>query len=88
MPAQLKQVPLDPYDGKPLRYRLRADGAVVYSVGPDLIDDGGKFVRIGRLGRKWGAKPSEWEGLDIGVHLWDLAHRRQRAKGATIVPPR
>ncbi len=88
VPAQLKQVPLDPYDGKPLRYRLRADGAVIYSVGPDLKDDDGKFERNGRLGRTWGAKPSELQGLDIGVRLWDLAHRRQPPKGATIVPPR
>ena len=87
VPTQLKQVPLDPYDGKPLRYRLRSGGVVVYSVGPDLKDDDGKFEPIGRLGRRW-AKPSELEGLDIGVRLWDLAHRRQPPKGATIVPPR
>jgi hypothetical protein len=30
----LKEIPRDPYDGQPLRFRTTADGAVVYSVGP------------------------------------------------------
>jgi hypothetical protein len=29
-----------PFDGAPLRYRVEAGGAKVYSVGPDLHDDG------------------------------------------------
>lgn len=36
------EVPLDAYDGKPIRYRRLADGVVVYSVGADGKDDGGK----------------------------------------------
>jgi hypothetical protein len=31
----------DPFDGKPLRFRATEKGYVVYSVGPDLKDDGG-----------------------------------------------
>jgi len=38
--AMLK-VPRDPYDGKPLRYRLVGSGFVVYSVGPTGKFDGG-----------------------------------------------
>ncbi|HJT77076.1 MAG TPA: hypothetical protein VJ739_07710, partial [Gemmataceae bacterium] len=30
----LREVPADPYDGQPLRLRRRADGLVVYAVGP------------------------------------------------------
>jgi len=42
VPAFLASVPLDPIDGKPLRYRLNPDGsAAVYSVFTDLDDDGG-----------------------------------------------
>jgi hypothetical protein len=41
VPEQLAQVPSDPFDGAPLRYRSRADGALVYSIGADLKDDGG-----------------------------------------------
>jgi RNA polymerase sigma factor (sigma-70 family) len=32
----------DPFDGHPLRYRKQGAGYVLYSIGPDLKDDGGK----------------------------------------------
>ena len=37
----LDSVPLDPFDGQPLRYEVTDDGPVLYSIGPDLEDDGG-----------------------------------------------
>lgn len=41
-PDLLPAVPLDPVDGKPLRYRRNADGSfLLYSVGVDGKDDGG-----------------------------------------------
>lgn len=42
VPQYLDAVPLDPFDGKPLRYRLLNPGFVIYSVGEDLSDDGGQ----------------------------------------------
>ncbi|MBN2588530.1 MAG: hypothetical protein JXA96_01605 [Sedimentisphaerales bacterium] len=36
------EVPLDPFDGKGLRYKKLDKGFIVYSVGEDKIDDGGK----------------------------------------------
>jgi len=41
VPGCINAVPLDPYDAKPLRYKKLPRGYVVYSVGPDLNDDGG-----------------------------------------------
>ena len=41
-PAYLKQIPKDPFDGQPLRYKLRSKGYVVYSIGADGKDDDGK----------------------------------------------
>jgi hypothetical protein len=38
----LSVVPRDPFDNQPLRYKLTDSGCVVYSIGRDLIDDGGK----------------------------------------------
>ena len=32
----------DPFDGKPLRYRKQSSGYVLYSIGPDLKDNGGR----------------------------------------------
>jgi hypothetical protein len=45
-PAKLSELalepPVDPFDGRPLRYVRRDSGYVVYSVGRDRIDNGGK----------------------------------------------
>lgn len=42
IPSFLSAVPLDPYDGRPLRFKKLPRGYVVYSIGPDRKDDGGK----------------------------------------------
>lgn len=42
VPAYLPEVPLDLFDGQSLRYRKLPKGYVVYSIGRDLSDDGGK----------------------------------------------
>jgi len=41
VPRYIPDVPLDPFDGKPLRYRHLERGYAVYSVGLDGNDDGG-----------------------------------------------
>jgi hypothetical protein len=68
-PKLLKKVPLDPFDGKPLRYLRVADGVIVYSVGADGKDDGGNIDRTNPV----------MPGTDIGFQLWDVKHRRQPA---------
>jgi hypothetical protein len=74
VPSQLAEVPLDPYDGEPLRYRRLADGVVVYCVGDDGADDDGTLDRVsGTLHR---ANPTQ-SGTDLGTRLWDVKHRRQ-----------
>lgn len=40
-PSFLESVPIDPFDGQPLRYQRLDAGYVVYSVGLNLKDDGG-----------------------------------------------
>jgi hypothetical protein len=72
VPAFLKEVPLDPYDGRPLRYRRGADGVVVYSLGPDGADDQGALDRS--------SKPPD--GSDVGFQLWDVEKRRRPAGGS------
>ena len=42
VPKYLKSIPLDPNDGQPLRYKLTATGPLLYSIGPDHHDDGGR----------------------------------------------
>ncbi|MCW5556148.1 MAG: hypothetical protein KIS67_28840 [Verrucomicrobiae bacterium] len=42
VPTYLAAVPTDPFDGRPLRFRLLTRGYVIYSIGPDGQDNGGK----------------------------------------------
>jgi hypothetical protein len=65
VPAYLGAVPIDPFDGQPLRYRKLADGVVIYSVGPDGTDDQGTLDRV---------TPGS-VGSDLGVQLWDVERR-------------
>jgi hypothetical protein len=69
-PKFLSSVPLDPYDGKALRYRRVTDGVIVYSVGPDGKDDGGKIDR---------SRPTD-PGTDMGFQAWDVKDRRRAGK--------
>jgi hypothetical protein len=41
-PEFAPSIPLDPFDNNPLRYKKLAKGFIVYSIGPDFADDGGK----------------------------------------------
>jgi hypothetical protein len=66
-PNYLATVPLDPYDGKRLRYKRVIDGVIIYSVGQDMADNGGN------LDREHLTSP----GVDLGFRLWDAAKRRQ-----------
>ena len=71
VPKYLPAVPLDPYDGAPLRLRLLKDGLVIYSVGDNRQDDGGQIrVEPGKTG-----PPLDW-----GYRLWDVPRRRQPPK--------
>jgi hypothetical protein len=74
-PAYLPDVPLDPYDGRELRYKKLSDGVLVYSIGPDEQDNGGALNR----------KNVTAAGSDLGFRLWDVTARRQPA--AELLPP-
>jgi competence protein ComGC len=50
----LRQLPLDVYSGKPLVYRKTDDSFILYSVGEDFKDDGGKVRRDD------GGRPKLW----------------------------
>lgn len=42
IPGVLKEVPIDPFTGKPLVYRRDGEGFIVYSLGSNQKDDGGR----------------------------------------------
>jgi hypothetical protein len=41
VPEFLPEVPADPFDGRPVRFKPADGGVVVYSIGRDRTDDGG-----------------------------------------------
>jgi hypothetical protein len=67
VPAYLPVALADPFDDKPLRIARFDQGIVVYSIGFDGEDNGGKLDR---------ANPRT-KGTDLGFRLWDVPHRRQ-----------
>jgi ABC-type transport system involved in multi-copper enzyme maturation permease subunit len=71
VPAFLAAVPLDPRDGEPLRMRRLEDRIVIYSIGDDGQDNGGKIHS---------GKDVDCPGSDLGFRLWDV---KQRQKAAT-----
>src|SRR5207248_5771811 len=75
VPTFLPNMPLDPFDGKPLRYRRLDDGVVIYSISSDGKDNGGKFDK----------DPAK-AGSDLGVRLWDVPQCRQPPKPPPNVP--
>ena len=58
-------MPLDPFDGEPLRYKKLSPGYIVYSIGDDLSDDGGQEKRHIRGS---GPKPQPWDVTFIVEH--------------------
>ena len=58
VPTYLDAVPEDPFDGRALRYEKLETGFVVYSIGEDRMDDGGK-ERLPTGKRKMA--PSSWD---------------------------
>jgi hypothetical protein len=63
-PALLKQTPLDPADGEPLRYKRLDNGVLISS---QCVDDhGGRYQPDDPLGRR-----------GVGVRLWDVDQRGQ-----------
>jgi hypothetical protein len=81
VPTYLNAVPVDPFDGKPLRFQRLADGLVIYSVGKDRVDDGGDIRPHPDPDPMRGAT----EPKDYGSQLWDPPARWQPAPP---IPPR
>jgi hypothetical protein len=60
VPRYLKAKPVDPFDGATIRYRSVPTGVIIYGVGIDRKDDGGRFA----------SKPAP--GYDLGLELSDV----------------
>jgi hypothetical protein len=79
-PNWIGKVPLDPFTGQALLYRALPDGVVIYSVGEDLKDHGGRFRDTN--------DDYQPDKLDVGFRLWDPAHRRQPPRPPMLLKKR
>ena len=68
----LDKVPEDPFDSKPMRFRKKINGVVVFSVGRDG-NYAGDALDLGRESNPEVIFRNEFR-------LWDEAHRRQPAR--------
>jgi hypothetical protein len=75
-PEFIHELPCDPYNGQPLRYRILDDNIVIYSIGPDLVDDGGRID-----------DPDIRKCTDVGIRLWNVPKRHQAPEPVVIPPP-
>lgn len=69
VPKYLKDVPMDPATGNPLRYVRDVVSHTIYSVVSDGVDDGGDLSSALRavIKRGWGRR--EIRGTDQGVRV-------------------
>ena len=81
VPALLDEVPLDPFDAQPLRFKITDDGVVIYSIGENRGDDGGDVALRPKLGQRsmdvgfrLNPKPNQ-RPMDVGFRLNRLDRR-------------
>ena len=68
VPGFLPSVPIDPFDGKPLKYHSNADGTfLLYSVGEDGVDDGGDPTSTTTAG---GSSSLSWQNPKARDWVW------------------
>jgi hypothetical protein len=70
VPEFLASVPQDPFDGKPLKYRVAADSYVVYSVDINRVDDNGALHGFGSgVGGRVRGFRDDASPRDIGIRV-------------------
>jgi hypothetical protein len=60
-PKYMAEIPVDPMNGEPLKYRVTENGPLVYSVGTNHKDDGGKPTQEVWNGQNWLSNSAERE---------------------------
>ena len=69
------QLPEDPFSGRPFVYKRNGKGFVLYSVGPDLTDNGGLRRKTPKRSDKPGPPPSS---APSGVEPYDIVWKLDR----------
>jgi hypothetical protein len=82
-PEFFSAIPIDPYDGKPLRYHPNADGTyLLYSVGENGVDDGGAPTLSTEL------KSMYWQYQKARDWVWPQPATRAEIQAFYAHPPK
>jgi tetratricopeptide (TPR) repeat protein len=74
----LEALPVDPRDGRPLRFRRNKEHIVIYySIGLDGVDHEGQVER---------EPMGSFSGLDMAFRLWDKEHRGAPPRPPVVLP--
>jgi hypothetical protein len=60
-PKYMAEIPVDPMNGEPLKYRVTENGPLVYGVGTNHKDDGGKPTQDAWRAQRWLSNAAERE---------------------------
>lgn len=83
-PEFFQSVPIDPYDGKPLKYHPNADGTyLLYSVGDDGKNDGGDPTNTAS-----GSSSLYWQGNKVRDWVWPQSATEAEIKYFYEHPPK
>ncbi|MEN6385489.1 MAG: hypothetical protein ABFD79_09850 [Phycisphaerales bacterium] len=63
----IREIPIDPFSGEEITYKLTKEGFTLYSFGTDFDDDGGKMQPSESTG-----KPSMWDDKDGDAVFWPV----------------
>lgn len=83
-PSILPAIPLDMFDGKPLRYTLHDGKPVLYSIGVDRKDDGGRAPK--KLNYSIGT-PDRWKSVARSQAILNDPNQRHAIDGDWILWP-
>ena len=59
----LKDLPMDPYSGKPFIYKKTEDNFILYSIGRNFEDDGGKVYEKNGNVHEWGTSNDKGDAV-------------------------
>lgn len=83
VPSLVPAMPLDVFDGAPLKYALRDGRPLLYSIGTDRKDDGGRAPETGLFGPE-----GEWRSTQVVEGMLTDPARARSIDGDWILYPR
>lgn len=67
VPKYIAKLPADLFTGRPFRYELEDEGFLIYSLGPNMKDNGGKDRRLDRDKAAEGQDTSQWDDYRLRI---------------------